>query len=93
MSILPFGCGAYAVKPQSAYSKTRMESRAWAPTKSGPSLQTASLSLPTRVSTSSFTRGVPLTARHPHGPNPSTPTPIRRRAYLPLKTSYRRLSA
>eukprot|EP00965_Chrysotila_dentata_P059680 1979775-Pleurochrysis_carterae.AAC.1 len=29
MSILPFGCRAYAVKPGSAYSKTRMESRAW----------------------------------------------------------------
>eukprot|EP00965_Chrysotila_dentata_P119290 3943616-Pleurochrysis_carterae.AAC.1 len=29
MSILPFGCRAYAVKPRSAYSKTRMESRAW----------------------------------------------------------------
>eukprot|EP00965_Chrysotila_dentata_P037123 1235121-Pleurochrysis_carterae.AAC.1 len=29
MSILPFGCRAYAVKPRSAYSKTRMDSRAW----------------------------------------------------------------
>eukprot|EP00965_Chrysotila_dentata_P100087 3306939-Pleurochrysis_carterae.AAC.1 len=28
MSILPFDCRAYAVKPRSAYSKTRMESRA-----------------------------------------------------------------
>eukprot|EP00965_Chrysotila_dentata_P180974 5973725-Pleurochrysis_carterae.AAC.1 len=29
MSILPFGCRAYAVKPKHAYSKTRMEPRAW----------------------------------------------------------------
>eukprot|EP00965_Chrysotila_dentata_P020814 688992-Pleurochrysis_carterae.AAC.1 len=29
MSILPFGCRAFAVKPRSAYSKTRMDSRAW----------------------------------------------------------------
>eukprot|EP00965_Chrysotila_dentata_P059364 1969893-Pleurochrysis_carterae.AAC.1 len=28
MSILPFGCRAFAVKPRSAYSKTRMDSRA-----------------------------------------------------------------
>eukprot|EP00965_Chrysotila_dentata_P082785 2731294-Pleurochrysis_carterae.AAC.1 len=29
MSILPFACRAYAVKPPSVYSKTRMDSRAW----------------------------------------------------------------
>eukprot|EP00965_Chrysotila_dentata_P095975 3171351-Pleurochrysis_carterae.AAC.1 len=29
MSILPFGCRAFAVKPRPAYSKTRMELRAW----------------------------------------------------------------
>eukprot|EP00965_Chrysotila_dentata_P218403 6190561-Pleurochrysis_carterae.AAC.1 len=29
MSILPFGCQAFAVKPRPAYSKTRMDSRAW----------------------------------------------------------------
>eukprot|EP00965_Chrysotila_dentata_P045699 1518123-Pleurochrysis_carterae.AAC.1 len=29
MSILPFGCRAYAVKPRSSYSKTKMDSRAW----------------------------------------------------------------
>ena len=30
MSIMPFGCRAYAVKPRSAYSKTEIEPRAWA---------------------------------------------------------------
>eukprot|EP00965_Chrysotila_dentata_P151075 4993208-Pleurochrysis_carterae.AAC.1 len=29
MSILPFGCRAFAVKPRGAYSKTRFETRAW----------------------------------------------------------------
>ena len=29
MSIMPFGCRMYAVKPRSAYSKTEMESKAW----------------------------------------------------------------
>eukprot|EP00965_Chrysotila_dentata_P053334 1769791-Pleurochrysis_carterae.AAC.1 len=29
MSILPFGCRAYAVKPRVAYSKTTMVARAW----------------------------------------------------------------
>eukprot|EP00965_Chrysotila_dentata_P124798 4126168-Pleurochrysis_carterae.AAC.1 len=29
MSIMPFGCRAFAVKPRPAYSKTRMEPRAW----------------------------------------------------------------
>eukprot|EP00965_Chrysotila_dentata_P002156 70955-Pleurochrysis_carterae.AAC.1 len=29
MSILPFGCRAFAVKPRPAYSKTRMDTRAW----------------------------------------------------------------
>eukprot|EP00965_Chrysotila_dentata_P005756 189933-Pleurochrysis_carterae.AAC.1 len=29
MSILPFGCRAYAVKPRIAYSKTTMDARAW----------------------------------------------------------------
>eukprot|EP00965_Chrysotila_dentata_P176418 5825448-Pleurochrysis_carterae.AAC.1 len=29
MSILPFGCRAFAVKPRQSYSKSRMESRAW----------------------------------------------------------------
>eukprot|EP00965_Chrysotila_dentata_P045658 1516885-Pleurochrysis_carterae.AAC.1 len=29
MSILPFGCRAFAVKPRPAYSKTRMDPRAW----------------------------------------------------------------
>eukprot|EP00965_Chrysotila_dentata_P000785 24904-Pleurochrysis_carterae.AAC.1 len=29
MSILPFGCRAYAVKPRVAYSKTAMDARAW----------------------------------------------------------------
>eukprot|EP00965_Chrysotila_dentata_P006758 221205-Pleurochrysis_carterae.AAC.1 len=29
MSILPFGCRVFAVKPRGAYSKTRLETRAW----------------------------------------------------------------
>eukprot|EP00965_Chrysotila_dentata_P183468 6058552-Pleurochrysis_carterae.AAC.1 len=29
MSILPYGCRAFAVKPRPAYSKARMDSRAW----------------------------------------------------------------
>eukprot|EP00965_Chrysotila_dentata_P124043 4099921-Pleurochrysis_carterae.AAC.1 len=29
MSIVPFGCRAYAVKPRVAYSKTAMDARAW----------------------------------------------------------------
>eukprot|EP00965_Chrysotila_dentata_P134998 4464953-Pleurochrysis_carterae.AAC.1 len=29
MPILPFGCRAFAVKPRVAYSKARMEPRAW----------------------------------------------------------------
>eukprot|EP00965_Chrysotila_dentata_P118572 3920246-Pleurochrysis_carterae.AAC.1 len=29
MPILPFGCRAFAVKPRPAYSKTRIEPRAW----------------------------------------------------------------
>eukprot|EP00965_Chrysotila_dentata_P140751 4652953-Pleurochrysis_carterae.AAC.1 len=29
MSILPFGCRAYAVKPRVAYSKSSMDARAW----------------------------------------------------------------
>eukprot|EP00965_Chrysotila_dentata_P048919 1623235-Pleurochrysis_carterae.AAC.1 len=29
MSILPFGCRAFAVKPRPAYSKARMDTRAW----------------------------------------------------------------
>eukprot|EP00965_Chrysotila_dentata_P026241 870098-Pleurochrysis_carterae.AAC.1 len=29
MSILPFGCRAYAVKTRVAYSKTAMDARAW----------------------------------------------------------------
>eukprot|EP00965_Chrysotila_dentata_P233949 6199888-Pleurochrysis_carterae.AAC.1 len=29
MSILPFGCRALAVKPRGAYSKTRLDTRAW----------------------------------------------------------------
>eukprot|EP00965_Chrysotila_dentata_P018292 609118-Pleurochrysis_carterae.AAC.1 len=29
MSILPFGCRAFAVKPRTAYSKTTMDARAW----------------------------------------------------------------
>eukprot|EP00965_Chrysotila_dentata_P183017 6043724-Pleurochrysis_carterae.AAC.1 len=29
MSILPFGCRAFAVKPRPAFSKARMDSRAW----------------------------------------------------------------
>eukprot|EP00965_Chrysotila_dentata_P001517 50106-Pleurochrysis_carterae.AAC.2 len=29
MSILPFGCRAFAVKPRTAYSKTHMDARAW----------------------------------------------------------------
>eukprot|EP00965_Chrysotila_dentata_P047383 1572057-Pleurochrysis_carterae.AAC.1 len=29
MSILPFGCRAFAVKPRAAYSKARMDARAW----------------------------------------------------------------
>eukprot|EP00965_Chrysotila_dentata_P069669 2301264-Pleurochrysis_carterae.AAC.1 len=29
MSIMPFGCRAFAVKPRPAYSKTKMEPRAW----------------------------------------------------------------
>eukprot|EP00965_Chrysotila_dentata_P226853 6195668-Pleurochrysis_carterae.AAC.1 len=29
MSILPFGCRAYAVKPRVAYSKTTMDARVW----------------------------------------------------------------
>eukprot|EP00965_Chrysotila_dentata_P181304 5984549-Pleurochrysis_carterae.AAC.1 len=29
MPILPFGCRTFAVKPRQAYSKTRMEPRAW----------------------------------------------------------------
>eukprot|EP00965_Chrysotila_dentata_P153741 5082338-Pleurochrysis_carterae.AAC.1 len=29
MGIMPFGCRAYAVKPHTAVSKTRMDSRAW----------------------------------------------------------------
>eukprot|EP00965_Chrysotila_dentata_P094861 3137026-Pleurochrysis_carterae.AAC.1 len=29
MSILPFGCRAFAVKPRLAYLKTRMDPRAW----------------------------------------------------------------
>ena len=29
MGIMPFGCRAYAVKPREAYSKTRIDTRAW----------------------------------------------------------------
>eukprot|EP00965_Chrysotila_dentata_P031283 1041631-Pleurochrysis_carterae.AAC.1 len=29
MDIMPFGCKAFAVKPRSAVSKTRMNPRAW----------------------------------------------------------------
>eukprot|EP00965_Chrysotila_dentata_P050965 1690217-Pleurochrysis_carterae.AAC.1 len=29
LGIMPFGCKAYAVKPRSAVSKTKMDSRAW----------------------------------------------------------------
>eukprot|EP00965_Chrysotila_dentata_P251647 6210177-Pleurochrysis_carterae.AAC.2 len=29
MSMLPFGCRAYAVKPRPAFSKNRMDPRAW----------------------------------------------------------------
>eukprot|EP00965_Chrysotila_dentata_P155418 5134539-Pleurochrysis_carterae.AAC.1 len=29
MSILPFGCRAFAVKPRNAYSKSRLDTRAW----------------------------------------------------------------
>jgi hypothetical protein len=29
MSIMPFGCRAFAVKPREAYSKTNLDSRAW----------------------------------------------------------------
>ena len=29
LSILPFGCRAYAVKPRAAYSKNRLDDRAW----------------------------------------------------------------
>eukprot|EP00965_Chrysotila_dentata_P075784 2503878-Pleurochrysis_carterae.AAC.1 len=59
MSILPFGCRAFAVKPRSAYSKTRMDPQAWVgmnlgrsvrspgASTSGCPLLTASSSLPT----------------------------------------------
>eukprot|EP00965_Chrysotila_dentata_P013882 460341-Pleurochrysis_carterae.AAC.1 len=29
MSILPFGCRAFAVNPRNAYSKTRLDTHAW----------------------------------------------------------------
>eukprot|EP00965_Chrysotila_dentata_P089378 2951327-Pleurochrysis_carterae.AAC.1 len=35
MPIMPFGCRAYAVKPRVAFSKTRVEPRAWVLTTSG----------------------------------------------------------
>eukprot|EP00965_Chrysotila_dentata_P067644 2238541-Pleurochrysis_carterae.AAC.1 len=40
MPILPFGCRAYAVKPRNAYSKTRIEPRAWVGINLGRSLTT-----------------------------------------------------
>eukprot|EP00965_Chrysotila_dentata_P081691 2697026-Pleurochrysis_carterae.AAC.1 len=40
MSILPFGCRAFAVKPRHAYSKTRMETRAWVGANLGRSIST-----------------------------------------------------
>eukprot|EP00965_Chrysotila_dentata_P134748 4457083-Pleurochrysis_carterae.AAC.1 len=39
MCILPFGCRAYAVKPRQAYSKTRMEPRAWSGINLGRSIR------------------------------------------------------
>eukprot|EP00965_Chrysotila_dentata_P118870 3930895-Pleurochrysis_carterae.AAC.1 len=38
MPILPFGCRAFAVKPRPAFSKTRMEPRAWVGINLGRSL-------------------------------------------------------
>eukprot|EP00965_Chrysotila_dentata_P114736 3792029-Pleurochrysis_carterae.AAC.1 len=40
MPILPFGCRAFAVKPREAYSKTRIEPRAWVGINLGRSLTT-----------------------------------------------------
>eukprot|EP00965_Chrysotila_dentata_P025911 859813-Pleurochrysis_carterae.AAC.1 len=40
MPILPFGCRAFAVKPREAYSKTRIEPRAWVGINLGRSLST-----------------------------------------------------
>eukprot|EP00965_Chrysotila_dentata_P051036 1692139-Pleurochrysis_carterae.AAC.1 len=40
MPILPFGCRTFAVKPRQAYSKTRMEPRAWVGINLGRSLTT-----------------------------------------------------
>eukprot|EP00965_Chrysotila_dentata_P129949 4295654-Pleurochrysis_carterae.AAC.1 len=40
MPILPFGCRAFAVKPRKAYSKTRIEPRAWVGMNLGRSLTT-----------------------------------------------------
>eukprot|EP00965_Chrysotila_dentata_P181884 6004752-Pleurochrysis_carterae.AAC.2 len=40
MSILPFGCRAFAVKPRHAYSKTRTETRAWVGANLGRSIST-----------------------------------------------------
>eukprot|EP00965_Chrysotila_dentata_P090875 2998659-Pleurochrysis_carterae.AAC.1 len=38
MPILPFGCRAFAAKPRVAYTKTRMEPRAWVGINLGRSL-------------------------------------------------------
>eukprot|EP00965_Chrysotila_dentata_P139174 4602046-Pleurochrysis_carterae.AAC.1 len=40
MPILPFGCRAFAVKPREAYSKARVEPRAWVGINLGRSLAT-----------------------------------------------------
>eukprot|EP00965_Chrysotila_dentata_P037459 1245929-Pleurochrysis_carterae.AAC.4 len=40
MPILPFGCRAFAVYPREAYSKTRIEPRAWVGMNVGRSLTT-----------------------------------------------------
>eukprot|EP00965_Chrysotila_dentata_P162022 5350279-Pleurochrysis_carterae.AAC.2 len=39
MSILPFGCRAFVVKPRIAFSKTRMEPTAWVRMKLGRSVR------------------------------------------------------
>eukprot|EP00965_Chrysotila_dentata_P191365 6174475-Pleurochrysis_carterae.AAC.3 len=39
MSILPFGCRAFPVKPRTAFSKTKMDARAWLGIKLGRSVR------------------------------------------------------
>ena len=51
MGIMPFGCRSFAVKPREAYSKTRIEARAWVGINLGRSAATVSythLTLPTK---------------------------------------------